>query len=259
MSPTRWLSVPDVPQARAVRASRRALVTSAAAVGLVVLLTGLAPYDRRTWWLDVSPVLFSVPILLVAWRRCPLTPLLYWLVAAALMMLAVGGHYTFERVPLGLWLQDAFELQRNPYDRLGHLVQGLMLAVAAREVLVRTSPLAGSGWLAPTSVAFALAVSAIYELIEWQAALWSPDGAVAFLGMQGDPWDAQWDMFMALAGATVAATLLARAHDRALARLDLSAPGVLPGVAAAVQRRAASAQGASVANRTLSSASSADA
>jgi putative membrane protein len=258
MSPTSWFSVPAVPQDRAVRASRRALLASAAAVGLVVLLTGLAPHDRRTWWLDVSPVLFSLPILLVAWRRCPLTPLLYWTVAAALVMLAVGGHYTFERVPVGLWLQEALGLARNPYDRVGHLVQGLMLAVAAREVLVRTSPLAGSRWLPAVSVAFALSISAIYELIEWQAALWSKDGATAFLGMQGDPWDAQWDMCMALVGALAAATLLARVHDRALARLDLASDAALPGLAAAVRGQAV--QRASFAKRTdFPSASSADA
>lgn len=226
---------------RATAASRRAVLASSALVALVVLATGLAPFDRRTWWLDVSPVLVTVPILLVAWRRCPLTPLLYWVVAAALVMLCVGGHYTFERVPAGLWLQDWLGLQRNPYDRAGHLVQGLMLAVAAREVLVRTSPLGGSRWLPVVSVAFALSISALYELIEWQAAIWSRDGAAAFLGMQGDPWDAQWDMFMALAGATLGASVLARAHDRALARLEGAGTSSLtihhgPGVAGLAQR-----------------------
>lgn len=195
---------------------------------VVVLATAVNPYDRPTWWLDVSPVLLSAPILLLAWRRCPLTPLLYWLVGVALVMLCVGGHYSFERVPAGLWLQEWLGLERNPYDRAGHVVQGLMLAVAAREVLVRTSPLAGSRWLPATSVAFALSISALYELIEWQAALWSKDGAVAFLGMQGDPWDAQWDMFMALAGAAGAVGLLSRAHDRALARLEHAGTALLP-------------------------------
>jgi putative membrane protein len=203
----------------AVRSSKRALVASSILVAAVVLSTGIAPHDRGTWWLDVSPIFFSVPILLVAWRRCPLTPLLYWIVAAALMMLAVGGHYTFERVPAGVWLQEAFGFARNPYDRLGHVVQGVMLAIAAREVLARTSPLPGSRWLPVTSVAFALSISAGYELIEWQAAVWSSDGAAAFLGMQGDMWDAQWDMCMALSGACLAVALFARAHDRAMRRL----------------------------------------
>lgn len=189
-----------------------------------VMLAGLAvsavePYDRATWWLEVAPVLLVLPVLWATRERFPLTTLLYALIAFHAVILVVGGHYTYARVPAGDWVQDALGLARNPYDRLGHVVQGFVPAIAAREVLIRTSPLRGSRWLPFLVVTTCLAISASYELVEWATALVAGGGAVEFLGTQGDVWDAQWDMFCALLGAIAAVTLLAHVHDAELLRL----------------------------------------
>ncbi len=191
-------------------------------LGIVLLALGLSaiePYDRFTWWLEVAPVLIALPILVATARRFPLTSLAYVLIAAHAIVLVVGGHWTYARVPLGFRVQEWFDLARNPYDRFGHFMQGFVPAILAREVLSRTSPLRGSRWLAPTTVAWCLAISAAYELVEWQAAVWTGSAAEAFLGTQGDPWDTQWDMCLALVGAVLALVLLSRVHDRQLARL----------------------------------------
>ena len=194
-----------------------AVLVWVALAGLVI--TGIAPLERSTWWLEVAPVVVALPILFWTRKRLPLTPLVYGLIALHAVVLMVGGHYTYAKVPLGFWVQHAFDLSRNPYDRLGHFVQGFVPAIVAREILLRRTPLTRGGWLSFIVVAICLAISACYEFIEWWTALIAGEGAAAFLGTQGDVWDTQWDMFTALLGATAAVLLLSRAHDRALARL----------------------------------------
>jgi putative membrane protein len=189
-----------------------------AAAGVVI--SGIAPYDRTTWWLEVAPALIAAPILIATYRRFPFTPLVYrWLCLHALI-LCLGGHYTYARVPLGFWVQDAFGLARNDYDRIGHLAQGFVPALVAREVLLRTSPLRPGKWLFFLVCCVCLAISATYEFVEWWAALIGGQSAEAFLGTQGDPWDTQWDMFLALCGSILAQLFFCRAQDRALARLQ---------------------------------------
>jgi putative membrane protein len=194
-----------------------AVLVFVAVAGL--LITGISPYERATWWLEVAPVIVALPILFCTRKRFPLTPLVYGLIAVHAVILMIGGHYTYAKVPFGFWLQHALDFSRNPYDRIGHFAQGFVPAIIAREILLRCTPLKSGGWLSFIVVAICLAISACYEFIEWWTALIAGEGATAFLGTQGDVWDTQWDMFMALIGATTAVLLLSRAHDRALARL----------------------------------------
>jgi putative membrane protein len=190
-----------------------------AGVLLVLAWSGVSPHDRFTWVMEVAPVLIGLPILLATGRRFPLTPLLYTLLAVHACILMVGGKYTYAEVPVGFWVRDLLGLARNHYDRLGHFAQGFVPAILAREVLVRTSPLKGSRWLPFVAVAFCLAFSAFYELIEWWTAVATGDASTAFLGTQGDVWDTQWDMFLALIGAVTALATLPRVHDRQLEAL----------------------------------------
>ena len=196
------------------------------ATALVLVWSGIGPYDRATWFLEVLPVIVAVPLLLATYRQFPLTPLLYRLIFLHAVILMVGGHHTYARVPVGFWVQDWFDLGRNHYDRLGHLAQGFIPAIAAREILLRKSPLRRGKWLFVLSACVCLAFSAFHEMIEWWTALIAGAGATDFLGTQGDVWDTQWDMFLALVGAVTALLALSKLHDRALARL-----GVLPGSA----------------------------
>lgn len=189
--------------------------------GLTVLAlaaSGMAPFDRTTWFLETLPVMLGLPLLIATRRRFPLTPLLYRLLFVHGLILMLGGAYTYSRVPLGLWLQDALDLSRNHYDRLGHLAQGFIPSMLAREILLRATPLRPGGWLFFLATCVALAVSASYEFVEWGVALAVGGEADAFLATQGDVWDTQWDMFMALLGALAAQVLLSRLHDRQLAR-----------------------------------------
>ena len=186
---------------------------------LALLVSAVAPYDRSTWWMEVAPVLIALPLLVVTWRGFPLTPLLYRLVFLHALVLILGGYYTYARVPVGFWAQDLFDFGRNHYDRFGHLVQGFVPALAAREVLLRRSPLVPGKWLFFLVTCVTLAISATYELVEWATAVLVGEGAMDFLGTQGDPWDSQWDMVLALIGAIAAQLLLARVQDRELARL----------------------------------------
>jgi len=188
-----------------------------AATALVLTWSGIHPLERGTWWMEVAPVFIGVPILVATFKSFRLSPLLYRLLFIHATILAVGGHYTYARVPIGFWAQDVFDLSRNHYDRVGHLAQGFIPAILAREILLRTSPLRPGGWLFFLVVCVCLAFSATYELIEWGAALLGGDSADSFLGTQGDVWDTQWDMFLALVGALAAQLLLARAHDRSMA------------------------------------------
>jgi len=192
----------------------------AGGVLLLLILSGLDPVaDRFTWFLETFPVMLGLPLLLFTWRRFPLTPLLYRLLALHCVILIVGGYYTYAEVPLFNWLQQLLDLSRNHYDRVGHLAQGFVPALLAREILLRRSPLAPGRWLFFLCVCVCLAFSAFYELIEWWVALLSGQGAEAFLGTQGDPWDTQTDMFFALVGAITSLLLLSAIHDRQLARL----------------------------------------
>lgn len=190
-----------------------------------LVVSGVKPYDRATWWLEVAPVLIALPILVATHQRYPLTGLLYFLIAVHALVLIYGGAYTYARVPLGFWLQDALGFERNPYDRIGHFMQGFVPAMIAREILVRGGFVNGRRMLAFVCVCIALAVSAFYELIEWWAALLFGQGAHEFLGTQGDPWDTQADMFFALVGASASLFLLSRLHDRQIERLRSASTG----------------------------------
>lgn len=200
-------------------ASARMPVMLAALVSTVLLLSGLAPYDRGTWVLETAPVFIAIAILVATRERFPLTSLLYVLIALHALVLIQGAVYTYARVPLGYLLEYIFGLSRNPYDRIGHFMQGFVPAMVAREILIRHKVINGVAWRSFLIVCVCLAISATYEFVEWWAALALGQGADAFLGTQGDPWDTQWDMFMATIGAASALLLLGRAHDRQLSRL----------------------------------------
>ena len=187
------------------------------ALVLVVLVwSGIRPHDRFTWFMEVFPVLLGLPAVLLTHRRFPPTSLLWVLLAIHACILMLGGKYTYAEVPIGNWVRDTFGLARNHYDRLGHFAQGFVPAILAREILWRRSPLRGSRWLPFVVVSICLAFSACYEFLEWWTALISGEGATAFLGTQGDPWDTQWDMFLALVGATTALLTLSAVHERQL-------------------------------------------
>lgn len=188
-----------------------------ATVLLVVVWSGIAPKDRLTWWMEVAPTLIGLVVLFAVRKKFRFTPLLQILIAVHMMLLAVGGHYTYAEVPLGAWLRDAFHLGRNHYDRLGHFVQGFVPALIAREIVVRREIILKRGWIAFFAVCAAMTVSAVYELIEWIAAVIYGQNADAFLGGQGDIWDTQKDMACALVGAVCALIFLSRWHDRQLA------------------------------------------
>jgi putative membrane protein len=204
--------------------SRNAFLTVCALLVLVALVaSGIHPHDRGTWLLEVAPVLIAAPVLAATWRRFPLTTLLYALICVHALILILGGAYTYARVPLGYWLQELFSLARNPYDRIGHFAQGIVPALLAREILLRGGYVTGRRMAAFLSACVALAVSACYELVEWWTALALGQGAVEFLGTQGDPWDTQADMFTCLLGALAGLLLFSRLQDREIARLPAQA------------------------------------
>jgi putative membrane protein len=192
-----------------------------AAVVLVLIWSGIAPRDRFTWVLEVSWVLAGIPLVVLTRHRFPLTHLLATLLALHALLLIVGGHYTYERVPLGEWWKEWFGWKRNHYDRLGHLVQGIVPAILAREILLRRSPLRPGKWLFFLVLCVCLAFSAFFELIEWWSALAAGKKADAFLGTQGDPWDAQQDMLCALVGSILSQIVFARWHSAQLRRFHL--------------------------------------
>jgi len=184
--------------------------------GLALLGSGIRPFDRATWWLEVAPIAIGAPILVATFGRYRLSPLLYRLLFLHALILMLGGHYSYARVPAGFWVQDWLDLSRNHYDRLGHLAQGFVPAILVREILLRSSPLGRGRWLSFLVVCVCLAFSAFYELIEWWAASIGGTASDAFLGTQGDVWDTQWDMFLALVGAVTALLVLGRVHDRSM-------------------------------------------
>jgi len=187
------------------------------AVGAAALVwSGIGAFDTMTWVLEVFPIVLGVPVLIATRKRFPLTPLLYRLIFVHALILMLGGNYTYARVPLGFWVQDLFGFARNHYDRLGHLAQGFIPAMIAREILLRTSPLKSGKWLFFLVTTICMGISVTYEFIEWWSALILGGGASEFLGTQGDVWDTQWDMFLATIGAITAQLLLSRAQDRQL-------------------------------------------
>jgi len=185
----------------------------------VLIWSGVEPRDCLTWWLEVFPALAALVILIATYRRFEFTTLTYTLIALHMCVLFVGGHYTYARVPLFDWFKIIFGWHRNHYDRVGHIVQGFVPAMVAREIFVRLEILHRKRWQSFLVVCVCLAISAFYELIEWWTALVSGDSAVSFLATQGDIWDTQEDMFCALLGAIAAIALLSRVQDRAINRL----------------------------------------
>lgn len=182
--------------------------------------SGIDPHDTRlTWVLETFPVMIALPILVFTYRRFPLTDLTYTLIAVHALILMLGGHYSYAKVPLGFWMEDWFGWTRNNYDKIGHFMQGFGPAIYAREILVRTSPLKPGNWLGFISVSVPLAFSALYEIIEWLASLSNPTDTEAFLGTQGYIWDTQTDMFWCLVGSVAALVLLAKLHNRCLSKL----------------------------------------
>jgi putative membrane protein len=204
--------------------TRPALALTSGASLAALAWSAVQAFDPATWFMEVAPVLIVLPLLWATRRSFPLTPLLYALIALHAIVLCVGGHYTYARVPVGFWVQEWFDLGRNHYDRLGHLMQGCVPAIAARELLLRTTPLRAGRWMFTLVTLSCLGISALYELIEFGAAMGLGQGADEFLGTQGDPWDTQKDMLMAWIGAMLAQFVLARWHNAQLARLPVTKP-----------------------------------
>ena len=186
---------------------------------VVLVWSGIHPKDQFTWFLEVAPALIGVVLMAVTYRRFPLTPMLSFFILIHCWILMVGGHYTYAEVPAFDWLRDAFDLERNNYDKVGHFAQGFVPALLAREILIRRHVVKSIGWMNVFIVSICLAFSAFYELVEWWVALASGEDAEAFLGTQGYIWDTQSDMALALVGAICSIILLSRWHDRALTRL----------------------------------------
>ena len=197
------------------------LLTSLA---LIFLWSAIRPYDRLTWFLEVFPAIVGVFLLAATYTRFRFSRLAYVMVWLHAVVLLVGGHYTYAEVPLFNWVRETLELSRNNYDRVGHLAQGFFPAIVIREILLRLSPLKPGKWLFFFVTCTGLAISAFYELIEWWVALTSGDDAVAFLATQGDPWDTQWDMLLALIGVIVSQLLLGRVHDASMKRVAGAKP-----------------------------------
>ena len=193
----------------------------------ILVWSGVHPKDRFTWFMEVFPVLIAVPALVLTHRRFRFTPLAYTLMAIHACILMVGGKYTYAEVPLGFWMERMFGFARNHYDRIGHVAQGFVPAIVAREILYRTSPLKGGRWLPFLVFCCCLALSATYEFLEWWTALATGTAADAFLGTQGDPWDTQWDMFCAAVGAVAALATLSGLHRRQLEDIPAAFPAAV--------------------------------
>lgn len=206
--------MPDV-----ITRNHPALIVLAAGLTGLFVWSVIAPRDYATWAMEAAPVVIAAIVLAATRRRFPLTTLAYYAIGLHAAILLIGAHYTYAEVPLFNDLRDAFGLDRNHYDRVGHFAQGFFPAIVVREILLRRSPLQPGKWLFFIVTCICLAVSAVYELIEWLTAILAQEAAVAFLGTQGDVWDTQWDMFLALAGALAAQILTGSAHNRAVRRI----------------------------------------
>ena len=187
---------------------------------LVFVWSAIRPHDVFTWFLEVFPIFIALLILFFTYKKFPLSNLIYGLILIHAIILMVGGHYTYAEVPLFNWLRDTFDLGRNYYDRVGHFAQGFVPAMVAREILLRKNIVKGDKWLFFIVCAICLAISACYEFVEWWVALASGQGAEAFLGTQGDIWDTQWDMFLALIGSIVAQIFCKNWHIRSMRALE---------------------------------------
>jgi putative membrane protein len=186
----------------------------------ILVWSGVRPFDQFIWFLEVVPAIIGAVVLLAIYPRVKLTMLVYCLIWLHALVLMLGGHWTYSEMPLFNWLRDEYGLARNYYDRIGHVAQGFVPAIIAREILTRNAVVQGRAWLFFIAVCIALAISALYEIIEWWVAIASGTAAEAFLATQGDVWDTQWDMFLALCGAIASQLLLARWHERQLARFS---------------------------------------
>ena len=200
--------------------ARSVLTIGSVVVAVALLVSAVRPFDRATWWMEVFPALIIFPLLWLTRRSFTWTGLLYGLMTLHALVLILGGAYSYARVPLGFWLQDTFDLSRNPYDKIGHFMQGFVPALAARELMLRLTWVNGRRVAGFFSVCVAMTVSAVYELIEWLAAVLLGQGADEFLGTQGYIWDTQSDMGFALLGALIAVLLFGRLHDRQIRQLD---------------------------------------
>lgn len=203
-------------------AAQRSSMLLFASLALLALLvwSGLHPYDRTTWVLEVFPIAIALPIMWNTYQRCPLTTLLYIAIFLHAAVLMLGGAYSYARVPLGFEIAELLGLSRNPYDKIGHFFQGLVPALVAREILIRANTVRGKKMLSFIVLCIVLAISATYELIEWGAAIALGQGADEFLGTQGDPWDTQSDMLLALIGGATALLLFSGLQDRQIKALD---------------------------------------
>ena len=197
----------------------KSLIFAMLALLLIMVFSAIHPHDRTTWFMEVAPIFIALPVMAATFRRFPLTTLLYVLIFIHALVLIAGGHYTYARVPLGFWIQDTLSLGRNPYDKIGHFMQGFVPFLVTREILLRNGYLTGRRMVAFLSICVVMAISAWYELIEWWSALAMGQGADEFLGTQGDPWDTQSDMLFAFIGATTAMVSLSRLHDRLIGRM----------------------------------------
>lgn len=198
------------------------LIASGLSLLLILLISAIHPFDRTTWLLEIAPILIALPLLFVTYQRFPLTTLLYTLIFVHALILIAGGVYTYARVPLGFWIQDALSLSRNPYDKIGHFAQGFVPFIVAREILFRGGYMTSRRMIAFVSVCFVMMISSSYELIEWWSALLLGQGAEEFLGTQGDPWDTQSDMFFALIGAITSMLTLSHLHEKQIVRMKSS-------------------------------------
>jgi putative membrane protein len=204
---------------RKMMSREKSLILALLVLLLIMALSAIHPYDRTTWFMEVAPIFIALPVIIATYRRFPLSTLLYVLIFIHALVLIAGGHYSYARVPLGFWIEHAFSLGRNPYDKIGHFLQGFVPFLVTREILLRGGFLVSRRMAAFLSVCVAMAISAWYELIEWWSALALGQGADEFLGTQGDPWDTQSDMFFAFIGAIAALSLLTRLHDRMMDRM----------------------------------------
>ena len=189
---------------------------------VVLIWSGINPKDYFTWFLEVLPALIGFVIIAATYPRFKLTPLTYLLILIHCIILMVGGHYTYAEVPLFNWVRDSFHMERNNYDKIGHLAQGFVPAIISREILLRKEVIMHNKWMIFIIICICLAISAFYELIEWWAALLSGAAADAFLSTQGDVWDTQSDMALALVGTILALVLLSKVHDRQIRELSAS-------------------------------------
>jgi len=199
---------------------RTPLILLAIVLAVCIATVAAPPAGRVSWLLEVGPGLAGIAVLILFYRRFPMSHMVYWCVFFHIFILIYGGYYTYAKTPLGNWAMEFFGFSRNHYDRVGHIALGAFPVFIIREILLRVTPLQKGGWFYFIVFSIVLAIAAFWELLEWWVALFAaPDVGTAFLGSQGDIWDAQWDMFLALIGAVVAMPLFFKLHDRSMARL----------------------------------------